>query len=129
MSEQVDLPGGGWVRFRHPDEVTERQRRPFVRLMMANGKDLADAESDEQGNPRLDMSALPNLQDMCEAAAVALVEAWSYDVPVTLDGVQDLPGPAYDRLVFGESQLRMASLMPSFGVNPDESSPTAASNV
>lgn len=124
--ERVEVPGG-WVNLRDPDTVTERQRRPFVRLMMAHGQDWANVETDEDGNPKVDPSALPVMQEMQEAAILALVAEWSFDAPVTPDGLLDIPPKAYDRLVWKEAQARMGSLMPDFGVNPEESSPTGAS--
>ena len=66
------------------------------------------------------------LSNLTDAVTVALVESWSFDFPVSMDALQDLPDGDYRKLLDAASKHRDA-LLPSFDVDPDPESPTAPS--
>lgn len=137
MSTILELPDGGTATFRDPKQVSERHRRPVARLQQrlaasAVGQLLAskDAMSDEQfeaeARKLLASDEWELLDDLNDALVVALVESWSYERPVSLDGLLDLPSAVYDALR-AEASKHVADLLPSFDVSPEESSPTQPS--
>jgi hypothetical protein len=138
------LPNGGWADLRDNAEVSERLRRPIraIQIKLAKDpafagvvaeaakkgpdavKDMAESEAAKMATEMGDESAalLDELNDRCIMARVA---GWSYEVPVTLDALLDLPGPAYDRLkqLCAEGALEGTDFSPS----QDENSPTVPS--
>lgn len=119
---RVDLPGG-WAELSDPADVTELQREPLMNLfidslqLQTDGRELTAAEQAEAVKLGLQ---LPN------AVIVALVREWSFDLPISMDGVKQLPGRAHTelrRLCAGKE----SELMPDFSTNPAPDSPTGAS--
>jgi hypothetical protein len=55
---------------------------------------------------------------------VALVEKWSYDLPIVADSLQELPGGVYDALRKA-AQALSGDLMPDYSPTPDPTAPTA----
>lgn len=115
--DKIDLPGGAWAQLRDPDTVTERQRKPFIHAVGRVSK--ADEMSDGG------LSALVDVQD---ALVLAMVESWSFDAPVSADGLLDLPHKAATALRLACTPFQ-PELMPDFGPTPDPESPSAPSNV
>jgi hypothetical protein len=108
---KVSLPDGAWAVLRDPEEVTERRRRPLIRLqrraLAKAGPHLAgvdlDAITPEQALEKLapmlagdDFDALEEIDDL---VIEVLVDSWSFDLPVTADGSLDLPPSARAALV------------------------------
>ncbi len=114
---RVELPGGGWADLRDPDAVTERQRKPFL---AASGRLVKSDDMEDSG-----FIAVLDVQD---ALVLALVNAWSYEAPVTADSLLDLPCKALDALRAACFAHRDA-LTPDFGPTPDPASPTEPSSV
>jgi len=136
VSTEITLPGGTAV-LRDPEQVTERHRRPVTRInlqlagspvgdLLQVKATLSEEEFDQRIRKLIGSPAYMLLDDLADAVIVAMVESWSFDAPVTLDGLLDLPGPAYDELknVTGKS---VTALLPNFGPNPDPDSPTPPS--
>ena len=91
--ERVELPSGAWADLRPGNTVTERQRRPVNRLM--NGIDRSKFGQDD---PQWTDDELERLEQLNDVVAAACVAAWSYEWPITVDSVQDLPSGDYDAL-------------------------------
>lgn len=66
------------------------------------------------------------LGSLVETATVMLIESWSHEQPVTVDGLEDLPPKDYTALVEAAGKYR-DQLMPSFDVDPAPESPTEPS--
>jgi hypothetical protein len=113
---------GGWVEYREPSEVPERLRRKVVNMAsraagLANRLqtiDVDNAESIVELN-EADMEFLSSFND---AVAICLVSAWSFDPPLTVEGLGDLPSHAYDSIV-GWCRDKVGLMMPSFAVDAD----------
>lgn len=139
-----NLPGGGWADLRDPAEVSERLRRPIRAIQIKLAKDPAFAgvvaEAAKKGAAAVkgmaEAEAAAMVTQMGEESAslldelndrliIARVMGWSYDVPVSLDALLDLPGPAYDRLkeLCAEGALEGMDFSPS----QEEDSPTVPS--
>lgn len=120
--QRVSLPGG-WVDFREPEDVPERLRRR-VTTMASKAASLASVlqtKSDEEAAEAV--NDLEFLLEFNDAVAICLVMGWSWDVPVTADGLLDLPAAAYDNIV-KHGQAHMSRLLPNFSVDPDPKAPT-----
>lgn len=120
MAGKIDLPDGQWALLVDPEDVTERKREPLTDLMFEAGALQADADAPPPEAVRMMMRAE-------YAVIAALVSEWSFDLPVTVDGVLDLPGRAYKTLKEATAG-KMVELLPDFGVNPAPDSPTGASH-
>lgn len=108
-----------------------RMEREFKAAQEAAGEDfdpdafepseLPPVRQDQMTDSQLDL-----LSDLTNAVAVALVEAWSYEAPVTADTIQDLPQRDYEALLEAVGKHRQA-LLPNFDVDPAPDSPTEPS--
>lgn len=142
--QHVTLPSGATVDIREVADVTERQRRPIKRLRakLAAVPEFAtavrEAEEAQKANAgelsaqaQFDIAAgmgaaFDLLEDLNDALAFAFVAGWSFDLPVSLDSLQDLPGKDLDALREKCSPL-LSQLLPNFEPSPDDASPTAPS--
>lgn len=139
MSSTIPLPGGASATLRDPEQVSERHRRPVTRLnlQLAGSPigDLLEAKQkgtltgdafDAESRKLMGSASFELLDEIADAVIVALVESWSFDLPITLDGLLDLPGAAYDELkaITGKS---ITALLPNFTPNADPDSPTPPS--
>ena len=116
--------GDGWVELRDPKHVSERNRRPII-AKATSMKAVADrVTSDDESFTEDEFLSLYAFNDL---VAVALIREWSFDVPVTLDGLLDLPAGDYDAVLKLTAPL-VTELMPSFEPDPDNpDSPTEPS--
>ncbi|PJN22422.1 hypothetical protein [Kitasatospora sp. CB02891] len=150
-ANRVPLPNGQWADLRPVQDIRERARRPIRAKTMQL---LADASftstiqgaiadgitaqtiSDEDKR-RIGASVSPEmmtvLEDVQDLLLVAVVRGWSFlderdqPVPVSTEGVLDLPGPALDELKRIVAPYQSA-LNPNLAEpNPDPASPTAPS--
>lgn len=113
---------GGWVVLRDPKQVKEKHRRPII----AKGGEMQGAAvrvSEEGGSDERDLLALYEFNDL---VAVALIEEWSFDLPITTESLGELPASAYDKVLALTAPL-IAGMMPSFEPTPDPDSPTVPS--
>jgi hypothetical protein len=115
---RVELPDG-WAELRDPRKVTVGQRRPAedaqIDLIDAARPDQIEAikRGDEEALFRIGApgSLIRAMRKLNELLVIALVESWSFEAPVSLDGLMDLPGPSYEELMTQAAPLAR-ELMP-----------------
>ncbi|MEV5943646.1 hypothetical protein [Streptomyces sp. NPDC051994] len=139
---RIPLPGG-WADLRPVCDITERLRRPIKRLSARLASYPAFMEAIQEAEAKGDganMSAADQLkvaatmgdafdvlEELQDQLVVAAVRGWSWDFPVTVEAVLDLPTPALDELRRAVSPYQSA-LNPNFEPNPDPASPTEPSS-
>jgi len=135
MSERIELPDGAWANLRKPSAVPERLRRPVTKAMFVvasgtAGKALMDVDQDLSNEAKaaqvaqsLNPDTLDLYSNLNDLLIVARVSEWSYDLPITLDGVLDLPSNAYEVLQEVTAQ-DILEMMPNFTASADNDSPT-----
>jgi hypothetical protein len=106
---------GGWIDYREPEDTPERLRRRVTMLAAQAPSVTARVGTDGADVNEDDMRFLLSFND---AVAMCLVEAWAWDEPVTVEGLQNLPGRVYDEIV-KYCQSLMSRLLPSFAVDVD----------
>lgn len=142
--EHKTLTAGGTVDLRDVADIPERLRRPQRRIQMmlaanpafsdvikkasrtgvANVDDFSEDQAvtmvSEMGADSFEL-----LDQLNDTAILARVMGWSFDAPVTADGLQDLPGAVYDELkaLCAKGALEGTDFSPS----QDEASPTGSS--
>ena len=112
---------GGWVDFREPEDVPERLRRRVTTMSSRAAKVAGKFEGDEP--TEVDEAELQFLLEFNDAVSICLVMGWSFDAPVTIEGLLELPASAYDFIV-RHGQANIARLLPNFQVDPDPKAPT-----
>lgn len=135
---RVDLSDGNWAELREPEQVSERLRRPIQRalarvsvqtwevvLAAKRRRDGDEAQVVEAEVSDRDFDSLNEANDHC---IVALVAAWSFPNPITLESVLDLPSRDY-AVLRERCAPAVGSLFVSFDPTPELQSPTAPSSV
>jgi hypothetical protein len=117
----IDVPNG-WIELRDPKLVSERLRRPI----MAKASQLS-ASSNKAAEGEVDADSLNGMFEFNDLLAVALVKAWSFEEPITVDGMLDLPTASYDAIQKIVAPL-LSELLPSFEASPEADSPTDPSD-
>jgi len=116
----------GWVELRDPKHVSERNRRPIIAkatAMKAVAEKFTDDDSDAFSED--EFNALYSFNDL---VAVALIREWSWDQPVSVDGLLDLDAVDYDAILKLTAPL-VSEMMPSFEPDPENpDSPTEPSD-
>lgn len=102
----------GWVELREPNLVPERLRRPVFEKSIA-GQSLVDEGKD------LDEATLKFFSEFNDVLAVAMISAWSFDGPVSLEGLMDLPSRSYDDIRKLVTPY-VSDLIPDFGLDADD---------
>ena len=150
MSNLITLSKDNWAELRPPEDVSERLRRPIRRALgrvrLEIMKAGQDANAAIEGNgPEVDQARveastiamqragitadeMDAFTEANDAMVVALVAKWSYDRPITLDNVVDLPGADYDKLRDVVAARYNGKGYVDTEPNPDQASPTAPSN-
>lgn len=143
QSNRITLPDG-WADLRPVADITERMRRPIKRAstkltsfpsFMAA---VSEGQKATEGGQEMTMDqqmaiaasmgeAFDVLEEVQDLLVVAAVRGWSWDFPVTLDNVLDLPTPALDELRRAVAPYQGA-LSPKFEPTPDPESPTEPSS-
>jgi len=111
--KRLTVPGG-WVDVREPEDVPERLRRR-VTTMSGQAATVAGRLGDDDNPEASDVEFVLTFND---AICMCLVLGWSWEWPVSTEGLLDLPGPAYDTLV-QHAQSQLNRLIPSFAVDPN----------
>lgn len=117
---------GGWVDFREPEDVPERLRRRVTTMSGRAAKIAGRLEGDDAVD-KVEEDDLQFLLEFNDAVALCLVMGWSWEHPITPEGLLELPASAYDHIVrYGQSMI--TRLLPNFQVDPDPKAPTENSN-
>jgi len=134
MSERIELPNGAWANLRTPSAVPERLRRPVTKAMFAiasgsAGKalvevqqDLSDQEKAAQVAQSLNPDTLDMYSNLNDLLIVARVSEWSFELPITIDGVLDLPSNAYE-ILQEVTAKDITEMMPNFTTSDNKDSP------
>lgn len=131
MSGKLDLPDGDWAMLRDPAKVPERLRRPvaiastglFADIRAAKAMASIDVDDVQAVADTLDGDLFDRFQALNDLVIVALVSEWSFELPISVEAVGELPADAYD-LLRRETARDVSALMPDFSPSPDPSSPT-----
>ena len=137
MTTRIELSESGWAERRDPAAVPVRLGRPVEKMLFeisqANG---VDALANNAGNEieaaaeivaNIDTDLFSKFNDLNDLLILARVAAWSFDMPITLDSVLDLP--AGDYYILQEATAKdITEMMPNFAQDHDPSSPTLPSN-
>lgn len=112
---------GGWIEFREPEEVAEKYRRNVMKLSQRGARyskyALPDGSFDTEAMTEEESGDLIGfMSDFNDAVAVALINAWSFDFPVTAENLLELPGAVYDLIVKHCSPLA-SRLLPTFSAD------------
>ncbi|MFI0894894.1 hypothetical protein [Streptomyces sp. NPDC020983] len=140
QAHRVELPGG-WADLRPVSDITERMRRPIKRLSTRLTSYPSFMEAVQQGEAaggelsseqQLAIAASMGdafdvLEELQDALVVAVTRGWSWEHPVSADGVLDLPTPALDALRQAVAPWQQA-MNPNFEPTPDAGSPTGPSS-
>lgn len=129
---RVELPDGAWAELHAPRKVQERKRRRYIQAMTAMTQsvqslpklppDAVDADGKSIGGTP-DMAFFgPEQQALSDAAfdelTCCLVSAWSFDLPVAVESLLDLPTDAFDALRKACMELG-GELVPDYSASPD----------
>jgi len=137
MTVRIELSDSGWAELRSPSAVPVRLRRPVEKMLFeisqANG---AEALANNAGNEvaaaaeivsNIDSELFSKFNDLNDLLILARVAAWSYDMPINLDSVLELP--AGDYYILQEVTAKdITEMMPNFAQDHDPTSPTLPSN-
>lgn len=104
----------GWVQLRDPELVPERLRRPVFEKS-AQGIGVANDEE-------VTTETITFFSEFNDLLAIALISEWSFDLPITLDGLLDLPSRTYDDVRNAVSPF-VSALTPNFGADLDPKAP------
>lgn len=125
--ERVDLPSGGWINLRDPQDTTETQRRPAKRASMRATGVFTLVNDNPSAFSKLDDDQLDLLWSFSECVAVALIESWSFDLPITREGLSQVKGQKDYDTIIDATKKHQKVLMPDFGPSGDEADPTGLS--
>jgi hypothetical protein len=109
----------GWIQLREPKLVPERLRRPVFEKSVS-GSSLT--EDDGDGINEETMRFFSEFNDL---VAIAMIKEWSFEFPVSLEGLLDLPSRTYDDVRLAVTPF-VNELIPDFGVDPDPKATTAS---
>lgn len=101
----------GWVQLRDPELVPERLRRPVFQ----KSADAAIFANDED---EISNEMMAFFSDFNDLLAVAMISEWSFDFPVSVEGMLDLPSRTYDDVRKAVAPF-IKKLIPDFGADPD----------
>lgn len=121
------IVGSGWVMLRDPKMVPERLRRPIMAQAASIQQVARELTTSINEDASASKESVLSLYDFNDLVAVALISEWSWDAPVTIDSLQDLPGSEYDAIQLVVSPL-IGDLMPDFTPDPAADSPTEPSD-
>jgi hypothetical protein len=137
MTTRIELSNSGWAELRDPAAVPVRLRRPVEKMLFdisqSNGTEaLANAAGDQEQAAaelvaNIDGELFSKFNDLNDLLILARVAAWSFDSPITLDSVLDLPASDY-YLLQEVAAKDITEMMPNFVQNTNPSSPTLPSN-
>jgi hypothetical protein len=147
MDRLITLPGGQSATLRRPEDVSERLRRPISRAMRGvrpgiqeRGQVIARMDDGPDGRPTAEKLAAQAAlqydmtneeadayQDAGDYAAVALIEHWTFDLPISVDGLLDLPARTLDALRVAIAP-HVSALFVDASPDPNPTAPSGGSN-
>jgi hypothetical protein len=131
-SKVLQFDDGNTAMFRHPNQVPERLRREAVNARMrvvSLVPDMPEGLSEEAINVAAGKAMMehPEFADEFQDKLImCFLIDWSYELPVTIDSLGDIPHGTYDALA-EQAKRGLPILMPSFAPTPDADSPTERS--
>ena len=129
MSENVHLPSGGWICVRAAGTVPVYLRRPVEKALIAVARGDAKAALDtEDAIPQLDPGVIDQFYELNDLLAVARIESWSFDYPISIDSLIRLEQADYEEILKWTA-VDVALMVPNFGFDNDPTSPSKPSNV
>lgn len=120
MSDKVEV-AFGWIKLRDPRTVKDRERK----AILATAIGLSEDEMDEMLK-RSRRDAFTSAHDFENVLAATMVEEWSFDEPITPEGVTDLPWVTRNEITEAVGPL-FKQLFPDFNPDPEPDSPTEPS--
>lgn len=112
----------GWVILRDAREVSERHRRPIIAKATSMRKAAEKVQSESQDGDEISESEFLALYEFNDLVAIALIKEWSWDLPISLEGLLDLPAKDYDQVLKLTAPL-VTELMPKFEPDPENTDP------
>jgi len=108
----------GWVELRDPELVPERLRRPVVEQSI-RATQFADLDMDSDDlDPQAAGDAIAFFSELNDILSVALISEWSFNEPISIDGLLNLSSKTYDDIRREVSPF-VSKLLPDFGVTDD----------
>lgn len=120
---RISLPDEQWAELHNPRKVTEKRRRPYISAMTAFNAIAPRDEKGELVSMAMGSEVAGLLDTALDLLTVALVRAWSFDLPITTDALQDLPVDAFDALRRAVNAVSH-ELLPNFSPTPDPKATT-----
>lgn len=117
---KITLPNDAWAEIRNPKEVPERLRRPVSQALLVMGKNQSTLTDDAPES--MSPEALSSFESLNDLLILARVKAWSYDLPITMESVLDLPSYSYN-ILRQETASGMMEMMPDFSSSDAPDSP------
>ena len=139
MSQRIELSNSAWADLREPETVSVRLRRPVEKALMAiaqgdaakaleGNEDLSDETKASQVALTIDLAVLDQFNDLNDLLVLSRLEAWSFDTPISLEAILDLPDVDYKALQKASS-TEIFSMLPNFGISDAPDSPIKPSDV
>ena len=135
---RLELPRDGWAELREVDQIPRKHAKAYRAAFYASiapaADDLDHPEMEEKAAARaagialLKAGGMSGVEAAVDALVLAIVSDWSFG-PVdqaTLDNMPDDAAEAIHERAVADGYIE--KLMPDFGVNPDDSSPTGPSS-
>jgi hypothetical protein len=104
----------GWIELRDPAQVPERLRRPVVACSSAAAA-LEDIDENNISTETI-TKTLEFYSEFNDLLAVAMVESWSWSMPVSTESLLELPSRAYDDIRKAVAPY-VRQLLPDFSVS------------
>lgn len=128
------LPSGEWVTFILPEDVTERQRRVFEKIMVGV-KDAAPGLLDKFDKENMPSQAemftmfsadsLDKFNELADVSLAAVINSWSFTVPVSQDALLDLRPSDYQAVQVESAPVFQATFLNTTPQDPtDHTTPT-----
>lgn len=107
----------GWVELRDPRMIKDRERKALLQA----ARDMSPEQV--EGIGRADLFQVHDFENLF---AVTFIGAWSFEEPVSIEGLSDLPWVTRNEITELVAPL-WRELFPNFDPDPSEESPTEPS--
>jgi len=131
MTQRITLSNGGWADIKAPTAVSERNRRPVEKALIAiyQSKAMNELETASASAiaKTIDSQSFDQFAELNDLLIMARLEAWSLEKPINLENVLDLPGEDYKALQEATAD-GITEMMPNFAASDDPNSPIKPSD-